>query len=75
MMQLNTAHKMTRKQIKAAGMSIRGGVGVQLIQPRIPRELHRLMKAEAKAAKLALTRWILETCKEAIERKQKTAKN
>jgi HicB family len=55
---------------------IRQGVVVQLIQARIPRELHRQMKLEAKAANVTLTRWILETCNREIERKQKqTATN
>lgn len=74
-MHLQTARRPKGRPRGNPNFIIRQGIVVQLNQVRIPRELHRQMKAAAKAANLTLSRWILETCNKEIERKQRAQQN
>jgi hypothetical protein len=48
--------------------AIRYGI---VVQPRFPRALHQEIKKAASQDGVAISRWILERCNEAIEARQK----
>jgi len=66
-----TASKRGRgRPLKDPDYCIRRGI---FIRPRFPRALHREIKRAAFEDELAMTAWVMTTCREAIDRRKKVA--
>ena len=79
-MELQMAHKPQRRRRRGPGfgrgrprlnpdLTIKHGV---VVQPRFPRVLYREISQAAREQGVAITRWIIERCNEAIESKKKS---